>query len=342
MKTITLFNNKGGVGKTTVVYHLAYMMRDLGKRVVAVDLDPQSNLTTAFLEDARLLAIWPDAGVVSDDEPPKTILGAVNPLLRRLGDIGDPWTEEIEDGLWLLPGDLGLTRFEDRQAQAWPSCLDDSVDDAHDGFRVMTAYFRLMLRAAERHGADVCLVDVGPNLGAINRAALVTSDFVVVPIAADLFSLQGLRNLGPQLREWRQGWQTRRSQHVPKDISLPAGSMEPIGYVILQHPIRQDRPVKVYEPWLERIPAEYRTHILANPPGARTQRPDPLCLAELKHYRSLMPLAQEARKPMFFLKPADGAIGAHVKAVQDCYRDFESLAKRILDSASASPTSAQG
>ena len=56
---------------------------------------------------------------------------------------------------------------------------------------------------------------------------------------------------------------------------------------------------------------------------------DPYCLATLKHYRSLMPLAQEARQPMFFLKPADGAIGGHMTAVQDCYRDFRSLAQRI-------------
>lgn len=52
-------------------------------------------------------------------------------------------------------------------------------------------------------------------------------------------------------------------------------------------------------------------------------------MAALRHYRSLMPLAQEARKPMFFLKPADGAIGGHAAAVQDCYRDFKKLAQQI-------------
>jgi chromosome partitioning protein len=57
---------------------------------------------------------------------------------------------------------------------------------------------------------------------------------------------------------------------------------------------------------------------------------DPYCLAALKHYRSLMPLAMEARKPMFRLKPADGAIGAHAQAVRDCYGDFRALADQIL------------
>jgi hypothetical protein len=52
-------------------------------------------------------------------------------------------------------------------------------------------------------------------------------------------------------------------------------------------------------------------------------------LALLKDYRALMPLAQEARKPMFLLKPADGAVGGYQAAVQECFHDFESLAKVI-------------
>lgn len=326
MKAITLFNNKGGVGKTTLAYHLAWMFREIGLRVLAVDLDPQSNLTTAFLPEDRLTDLWPD-GAHSE-----TVLGDIQPLLDRLGDIvTDPHVERIENGLWLLPGDLGLTTFEDRQAAAWPACFDDNAANAGDAFRVMTAYYRIMERAAEAHDVDIVLVDVGPNLGAINRAALVASDHVVIPLAADLFSLQGLRNLGPTLREWREGWKKRLGGKVPKGLSVPAGEMQPAGYVILQHAVRLDRPTKAYEPWVKRIPGAYRAHILNRPTPTRFEipDPDPQLLATLKHYRSLMPLAQAVGKPMFFLKPADGAIGAHVRAVQDCYRDFESLARRI-------------
>lgn len=57
--------------------------------------------------------------------------------------------------------------------------------------------------------------------------------------------------------------------------------------------------------------------------------PDPQRLALLKHYRSLMPMAQEARKPMFLLRPGDGAIGAHVEAVRSCYEDFLNLARTV-------------
>src|SRR5215813_2600134 len=98
--TIAFFNNKGGVGKTSLVYHLAYMFADLNVRVVAVDLDPQANLTAAFLDEDRLQELWPD------NNHPKTIFGCVRPLMRALGDIADPHKEIIEDRLALIPGDL--------------------------------------------------------------------------------------------------------------------------------------------------------------------------------------------------------------------------------------------
>jgi chromosome partitioning protein len=107
--------------------------------------------------------------------------------------------------------------------------------------------------------------------------------------------------------------------------------MKPEGYVVLQHAVRLDRPVAAYERWMARIPGVYRESVLAEPTADAPRRveEDVHCLSALKHYRSLMPLAQEARKPMFFLTAADGAIGGHAKAVQDCYRDFRRLAQII-------------
>jgi chromosome partitioning protein len=66
-------------------------------------------------------------------------------------------------------------------------------------------------------------------------------------------------------------------------------------------------------------------------PAPDTVAEDPHCLAFLKSYPSLLPMAQQALKPMFSLKPADGALGGHGAAVADCYRDFEVLARRLAD-----------
>ena len=110
--------------------------------------------------------------------------------------------------------------------------------------------------------------------------------------------------------------------------------MSPAGYVVMQHSMRDSRPVKAYQRWMDKIPPVYRATILGevlgdDVPGVAD---DPHCLARLKHYRSLMPLAMEAHKPMFHLKPVDGAIGAHVEAVRDCRNDFLQLSKRIAAS----------
>ena len=171
---------------------------------------------------------------------------------------------------------------------------------------------------------------VGPNLGAFNRAALVAADHVVVPLAPDLYSLQGLRNLGPTLRRWRREWAERHNRNPVADLDLPRGEMQPAGYVVMQHAVRLDRPVKAYAKWMERIPSRYHSEVLKEPlANAITIGADSHCLATLKHFRSLMPFAQKARKPMFALTPADGAIGGHVYAVRDCYRDFRDLARSV-------------
>lgn len=323
-KVIAFFNNKGGVGKTSLVYHLAWMFADLGVRVVAADMDPQANLSAEFLNDEELEGIW------DGTDKPNTVFGCLQPIIKGTGDIADPRTSSIDDSLELLAGDLRLSGFEDELSGQWPDCLEGR----ERAFRVMSALWRIMQKASERHNADVILMDLGPNLGAINRAALISADYVVVPLSPDLFSLQGLRNLGPTLREWRKAWNARIEKKPPVELELPKGEMQPVGYIVQQHSIRLDRPAKAYERWIAQIPEVYRKAVLGQDVPSdhiKSLTDDEHCLALIKHYRSLMPLAQEARKPIFHLKPADGAIGAHMQGVTGAFQDFSKLAKRIAD-----------
>ena len=164
----------------------------------------------------------------------------------------------------------------------------------------------------------------------MNRSALIGTDHVVIPLAADLFSLQGLRNLGPSLRGWRAQW-TKRLENWPQaSFPLPAGGMNPEGYILMQHTERLSRPAKAYKRWADRIPFTYAESVLGSTGSQARSFPDPDCLAQLKHYRSLMPMAQEVRKPIFELTSADGAIGSHSYAVKEAGADFRALAKVIL------------
>ncbi|HET7500400.1 MAG TPA: ParA family protein [Kofleriaceae bacterium] len=270
--TIAFFNNKGGVGKT-------------------VDLDPQANLTAAMVEEERLEELWTPGG-------PATIYGSIAPLMSGTGDVLPPHRERIANNLELVVGDLTISRFEDELASQWARCLDRQ----ERAFRVISAFHRCIQRAAEEMAAEVVVIDLGPNLGAINRAALVACRHIVMPVAPDLFSLQGLRNLGPTVRQWRGEWDERIPRNPVPTLGLSGDTMNAAGYVVLQHSIRLDRPMHAYDLWMNRIPEVYATYVLDKTPATTQPSSDPHCLGLLKRYGSLMPMAQEARKPIFHLR----------------------------------------
>jgi chromosome partitioning protein len=301
---IAFFNNKGGVGKTTLVYHLAWMFADLGVRVLAADLDPQANLTAAFFGDEVLEDIW---------ENWTTIYTCVEPLVQRKGDVREagPWL--VDDKLDLIVGDLRLSGFEDLLATGWSECRGGQSG----GFVVSSSFWQILTKAAASAISDVVLLDLGPNLGAINRAALLAADYLVVPLAADLFSLQGMSNLGPTVQDWKNQW-ARICQLGPAPASRPAGNIRPVGYVVQQHSV-------VWTGSSSRT--KNGAHSGGIPAVGSREHTDGTW------YHSLMPMAQEAHKPTFHLKVADGAIGSHFQAAQSSDRDFEQLARQIAEGA---------
>ena len=319
---LTFFNNKGGVGKTSLVYHLAWMLSGTGERVLACDLDPQANLTATFLSEYALESLW------ENDAKDRTIYQCVQPL-TAVGDLQEPRIHRLSETLGLIPGDLALSSFEDSLSSEWPNALGES--NLYRPFRILTAFWQIIQSGASAVDATIVLVDVGPNLGALNRSALIATDHVIAPLGADLFSLQGLRNLGPTLRRWTGEWSKRRDNWNPSGFPLPEGGMKPMGYIVQQHGVRLGRPVRAYDKWVNRMPEAYHRHLLNCGAGPYPDKPDndEDCLATVRHYRSLVPMAQEARKPVFRLTAADGAIGSHAAAVSDAYRDFKKLADLI-------------
>ncbi|CAN5842843.1 hypothetical protein BH23ACT10_BH23ACT10_21110 [soil metagenome] len=113
-----------------------------------------------------------------------------------------------------------MSGFEDELSTQWPNSLDGKVR----AFRVLSAFWRTIDAAARQRDAQIALLDVGPNLGAINRAALIAADHVLIPLASDLFSLHGLQNLGPTLRDWRSGWAA-----TPRSRALRHGTCPTVG-----------------------------------------------------------------------------------------------------------------
>jgi hypothetical protein len=200
---------------------------------------------------------------------------------------------------------------------------------------VTTSLDLLSNLAAEKVHADLLILDVGPSLGALNRAALLACDHVALPVAPDLFSLQGLRNVGPTLKEWRQDWHLVRERGIagkPQE-ELPPHDFMPLGYLVQQHLARADRPVAGYARWAASIPSDYRRFVLEQDPTPAevSFEQDEHCLALIPHYASLVPIAQQARKPIFDLKQADGIGGGQIQAVARCRDNFTKIARRLLE-----------
>lgn len=327
---LTFFSHKDEIGKTSLVYHLAWMFASLHKRVLVIDLDPQSKLTHAFLDEFKMEEIW------NSQIPGSTLYQCVKPLMSA-GEIVPPILQAIATDLYLLPGDVNLSRYEEALSKEWSNSMGD--DNLYHPLRILSSFWQVMQIAARKVQADIILVDTSSTLSAINRSALIASDYVAIPLGTDLVSLQGLGNLGMTLQSWKNGWQQRLGNWQDNieasaypDLPLPTGKMHIIGYLCRQLSMYLGRPVSSHNRWANRIPNAYRESVLGESLDTDIkQADDPYCLATIKHYRSLMPMAQEHRKPIFNLTSADGAIGSHANAVQDAKKDFRQLAGKIAE-----------
>ncbi|HEL2980124.1 TPA: ParA family protein [Stenotrophomonas maltophilia] len=220
---IALYNHKGGVGKTTLTVNIAAAMASLGKRVLLVDTDPQCNLTS-YLVESDVVDSWLDA---SDSESGTTVWSAIKPVAESSGDVRFVAPFERLDGMFLLPGDIKLSDFEQDLSQIWTECLQRRVR----GYRGASAISRAVDNAATAVDADYVFYDVGPNVGPLNRIVLLDCDYFIVPAACDLFSTRALSTLGQSLATWIKEWQVI-CQLSPDDVDLLPGSPKFMGYIL--------------------------------------------------------------------------------------------------------------
>jgi chromosome partitioning protein len=336
MRSVALVNNKGGVGKATLTFNIAHMLARKGLRTVALDYDPQCTLSEIFLADQDLEEIW-EEDEASDHggtagRRGRTVADCIEPVRRGMGDIQEPELILVAEDLWLLPGHLDLGRFEQTLAEEWPHARGHDNERA---LRVVTALARLASMAAHKVDADILLIHVGSSLGALNRAALLACDAVVVTLAPDLFSLPGLASMGATLKEWRTDWSDICSSRPEGEAqeSLPIHRFHPVGYIVQQHLARVDRISAGYRKWASRIPWYFHHYVLEEKDAAEDLRieDDAQCIAWIRHSASLAPIAQIARKPIFALEQADGIGGGQLQAVARCRKEFERLVTRLLE-----------
>jgi cellulose biosynthesis protein BcsQ len=291
-----IFNHKGGVGKTTLTVNIGAALVQRGRRVLLVDSDPQCNLTS-YLVDAEVVDDLLDN---SDTDEGKTVWSAVRPVSEALGGFNpiEPIELSIEGGgLFLLPGDIRLSQFENDLNDFWALSLQRKAR----GFRGTTAISDLVSQLAEDLNVDYVLYDSGPNIGPLNRAILLDCDQFVVPVAGDLFSLRALKTLGRTLVDWIQTWQTI-AELAPAETSLLPGAPVFLGYIPEGFRTYGGAPTQEHAAFFLQIEREIHSQIVAllrNLDPTLVSNRGAYKLGEVKHFGKLVPASQREGKPLY-------------------------------------------
>ena len=199
-KIISVFNNKGGVGKTVITWNLGDALARMGKRVLLIDFDPQCNLSIAMLGEERFREALPQENVPYG----KCIRAFLQRFLQSTGG------EEIflhngnrhhPKNLHLIAGDFWLNVY----AESLNVGADLLTGTGISKFVVLNK----MISAAERMSKepfDFVLIDLPPSFGSLVRAALYSSDYLLVPCTSDNFSAYCVGLIGQMLPTFLADW----------------------------------------------------------------------------------------------------------------------------------------
>lgn len=186
MKTITIANHKGGVAKTTTALNIAVLLAQQGSRVLAVDLDPQGNLSLALganLQDLEETRRTSHRLMLSDRDDYSSYLQQARPRLDFL-----------------------------------PACLDHDAESMLLSQRVAGELLLKQKLSAAKRVYDFCVIDTPPSLQTPTLNALAMSDLVIIPIETSMFALHGISQL------LRTIGQVRRI-HAPQQIIMALSTL---------------------------------------------------------------------------------------------------------------------
>jgi cellulose biosynthesis protein BcsQ len=332
MQSIAFFNHKGGVGKTTMLFNIAIEMGRLGKRVLLVDFDAQANLTAIALDDVTLESLY------SPGADGMTVAHAFAPLVSGAGDVSVPDAIEVrENQVWLLPGDITLSAFEEILPSSWTEALAGT----ERGFRITSAPYRLWSEVGAALNIDYVFLDLGPNVGPMNRSVLIGADYLVVPMASDLFSLRALPSVGQSLKTWVSQWHTANAHPVAKALAFATQEGHPklLGYVSQQFNVYRGDPTLAFQNWIRQTPALVEKGLLAPlrefDDGKGGTLADPadqndVEMGTLKNYHSLVPHAQSLRQAIFEMEQDEIILANQLTRARASEDEFRALAEQII------------
>ncbi len=338
-KIITLFNNKGGVSKTTTTYNLGWMLSLKGKRTLIIDSDPQCNLTGLCVnlsKEAKLDQLYK-----SDISTIKT---ALDPIL------GGDATKSLQaakcyrfvenDNLFLLPGHIQFSEFDTTYNIA------EAMTGSVVMFRNVPGTFRKMVElTAKEYDIDYVLVDMSPSISATNANIFMQSDYFIIPCAPDYFCYMAVEALADIFPRWCETYRRMSESEVFKKANYKLKSTPPyfLGTVQQRYRPRNGGPVKAFAEWIkdindlvdQRLVPVLKNYGMCLDDEKYSYCNEPYNLINIADFNSLIAQSQENNTPVFLLTQEQvkqgGVIWINMKKNRDdFYQTFEKLADEII------------
>lgn len=337
-----MFNNKGGVGKTTLTCNIAaFISENLGKRVLIVDCDPQCNTTQLLMgQEFSSELYWGKNGADKNSERYSTISDILQPIedgdSQINSDIKVVDKSQNRFKVDLIPGNPKFSIIEDRLGSSWHDLLGGDIG----GIRKTNWNTVLLQQLSGRY--DIIFYDLGPSLGSINRSVLIGCDYFVTPMGTDIFSILGIRNIAEWLEAWIALYENSlrlgeerfpgrlASFNIDSTIKIKHGYL---GYTIQQYITKSKqgvrRPTKAYEQIINSVPtvieSTFENFLKTN------LEKDDFKLGDVPHLYSLIPLAQSNSSPILSLKGADGLVGAQFSQQEEYKKILTQIVGKIFN-----------
>ena len=340
-KVIAMFNNKGGVSKTTTCFNLSWMLAQHGKKVIMVDADPQCNLTGMVLDLTETDALES----FYRNNPDQNLRDALDPAFQsRPRPLSPVQCIEVpgRENLYLIPGHVGLA--EDEVSLGVAQQLSESIQALKN---LPGSFAHLFKITAEKYNADYIILDLSPGLGSINQNLVSISDYFIVPASPDVFSVMAMDSLARVIPKWTR-WADRASdlEALSKaDYAFPKSNLKFLGVIVQRYRLKNGAPTIAFQEYFDAldkaidenlVPALAASGLLLS--GERYAAADfesAYRLASIPDFNALIANSQQSRKPVFTLTQQDvagrgGAVWDTTAENIEKFRDvFDQLARKV-------------
>lgn len=336
-KRIALFNHKGGVSKTTTAFHLGWMLAEKGKTVILVDADPQCNLTGMVLGYDGPTALEDFYQQESKSNLRDGLAPAFESRPEPIQAVGC-FRVDARDGLFLLPGHIGLSEYEVTLGIAQE--LSGSIQTLQN---LPGSINRLLEITAQKYEADYVLIDLNPSLSSFNQNLLLTSNYFIVPTNPDYFSAMAVQSLTKVLPHWRNWAERAAKLEVLREAVYPFPNIVPkfLGTIVQNYRPRDGSPARAFQAWIDRInknvaeelfPALEKSDMTFPRTVYETHGVNGFCLATIPDFNSLIAKSQEHQTPVYALTPEQiGQAGTVLATTVESRDNFNAMFSALAD-----------